>query len=171
MTDYVDIKGYLSWAKVYPDHYDTYNGEDRWQITLTFFNEEEFDKYKALGLGLWVTDKNKVKHKDINEVQYEDGLSVNVRRGFKKYNKKSGEVMEFEAPRVTKWDDESESYVPFTEAIGNGSTGKVNLEVFGTGEYKGHRLSGVTILDHVPYEAKEPSTVSEPEDKGDAKPW
>lgn len=141
-TVYTNFEGYAYWAKVYPDHYDEYMGDKRWSLFLIFKNEENLALFEASGLGLKLKEN-------------ETGKGVQFRRPFAKMIK--GEVVNFDPPRVTIWDDAAGRYVDFDQPIGNGSLVRANVAVYDTVKGKGHRLEGVTILKHIPYEVKEPS--------------
>lgn len=140
MTEYINIEGYAAWAKVTEDNYDEYLGNKFWCVNLTFKNGKEEDKFRRTGIGLQIKQDG-------------DGGFVKFRRPLEKVIK--GETVYFDPPKITVWDAEKEEFVPFTEEIGNGSLIRCNVSYFQTMKGVGHRLEGITVLDHVPYEKKE----------------
>lgn len=161
-TEFKDFIGTLKYCQ-YIRRTEEFRGQKAWKATLELDEKslEVFKELQSRGCAL--------KLRGENQVQFKCPTSKMI----------SGELINFEPPKVQKYDEGSSSYVDFPDSIGDGTVAKVNVEFysyandFGSGI--GHRLRGITVINHVPYERQD-GTVGQPEEpnetqKSPQSPW
>ena len=128
----VVFEGRVAWAKVYqPD--DTKWGQ-RWSVDV-YLEGDELAKFKATGAQL----------EPIKKPLFEGMEGYRFRRDKEKLIK--GKIIKFGSPEVVDADGK-----PMTALIGNGSVAKVAVCFYDTVQGMGHRMEGIKVLEHVPYE-------------------
>lgn len=161
MTEYLDFTGTLKYCQ-YIRRTEEFRGTKAWKVTVELDEEslKKFEGLKARGLAL--------KIRNDNQVQFKCNESKMI----------NGELTMFDQPTVKKWDEDSSTFVDFPDSIGDGTVAKVNVEFYeynnSFGQGMGHRLRGLTILNHVPYERQD-GTVGQPQNDAtpatSEKPW
>jgi hypothetical protein len=128
------LSGKVSWAKILkPDEkYECYS------IDL-HLSDEAFQMFKDSGLQLKVHEDN------------EKGDWIRLRRPMTKKSKNG--LVDMGPPQVLLKRDGD--YVPFSQAIGNGSEVIAKVRVYDTARGKGHELSVVAIEELIEYNATE----------------
>lgn len=143
----VYLTGEVMWPKVFKENPDVYQGIIRYTMLICPDAASEI-ALKTSGDPLkWRTIKDK------------EGLWVKLTREHEKEFRrkdKDGKINlhteVFGPPKVVTKDEEG-NYVPFDEAIGNGSVVTARVTVFVTANGRtGCRLEGLCVDKHVPYE-------------------
>lgn len=131
---YYYFKGTVAWAKIKnPDlKYECYS------IDL-FLDEESMQMFKDSGLQLQVKETD-------------DGKYIRLRRNLTRKSKDAG-IIDNGPPQVLLKD--GDTYKPFDEFIGNGSTVVAKVRAYDGKRGKGHELLVVAVEDLVPYAGAE----------------
>ena len=131
-TRYI-LDGVATWAKIFPENVDEYNGVKKYSITLSM-EDELADKFEGTGT------RKVLKRGGDGKYQ------VKLTRPFAQptFPELGG------APVVV-----DENGEPFKQLIGNGSKVSVEITVYDTKMGKGTRLDKVIVRDLVPYDGKE----------------
>lgn len=156
-----------------PSFFETLEGELNWARTQTpelspFKNKpSDPDKYQWKVM-LRPNQESMMKILDLqakgckNKLGKDDrGYTVNFNRPTERRNTRTGAILEkFEPPKVFK----SDGVTPMTDLIGNGSKGKVTVEVYehnapNGGKAHAARLHSITVTELVPYgdQAQQPA--------------
>lgn len=139
------ITGKVYWARVYEGNHDEFGGKEFYKITVAP-DAEGWSKFNKSGLTL--------KPKEVSSD--DDTLGVTFRRDLngKKGVSAKGKAWEIPGgpPKVVDADGDE-----FSELIGNGSVCEVWVDVYKVKNgpmkgKKGHRLEGIKVLEHIPYE-------------------
>jgi hypothetical protein len=120
--------------------------EYQWRAAIIPTKESLMDVMDLQSLGV----KNKLKKTDDNR------YIISFSRPEERKNKRTGKVLQsFDAPKAFKAD----GVTPLTDLIGNGSKGKLTVDVyehaaFGGGKAHAARLHSITVTELVKYEGK-----------------
>lgn len=135
-TEYYNIVGKCAWAKnLFVPDVSKYG--KKWSLDV-YPDPDGLEVYKETGMQL----------KPIKKPYFDGEVGYKFRRDVEK--RINGEMQQFDPPTVKNKDGTD---WPDNVSIGNGTVVEANIAVYDTVMGKGHRLMGVTILEHVPYDA------------------
>tara|TARA_R100001510_G_C7622918_1_gene183428 strand:- start:682 stop:1203 length:522 start_codon:yes stop_codon:yes gene_type:complete len=150
-TTTIELNGIITWAKLFEGNRDMgdYDKETNGACSVDLIMDE--DNFKLM--------KDAGVRKQGKPDPEGRGTVVKFKRPFEdKFGRDwAGGVPEVFRPDGSAWSSDSDGL------IGNGSIGVVFLDVYDTKMGKGCRLSGVQVIDHVPFEGSGGGTPSRPQ--------
>ena len=153
-TKYGVFEGELYYARLFPENIDTadFHADTQGQYNVVFVPKDEDELNSLIKLGFAETKMGNPMIKEYDFAGGRKGVKLkrdNVHRSG--YEGLGG------APSVTKgttnipWSFEEDG------PLGNGTTAKVKISIYGEGSRASVRIEKVGILNHVPYEASAPA--------------
>ena len=159
-----NLKGFVNYAQVYEP--DDFMGDRRWKLNWTPFDDREWAKFEAIGLGITPKEDN------------EGRKFVTFRRPVSKLFPRDDERTYFTPPKITgavnvsyvneDTNEELQSYMKSSGVkiktvgdqilIGNGSVCIVGITSYNAKETKGHRLMNLNVLDLVEFNPEGPKS-------------
>jgi len=148
-TKYGVFEGSLYYARVFNDNMDTsdFHENTQGQYNVMFVPKDNEEINRMVGLGFPETAMGNKMIKPIDAADGKVGMKL------KRPNVHPSGIDDFGgAPAVTKGTTTSKWDFVEDGALGNGTTAKVKLSIYGEGSTASVRLEKIGILDHVPYE-------------------
>lgn len=168
-TKYYKFRGKVSFAKLYPDQYDDYLGNQSWKLNL-YPDENTILKIKAAGI------QNKLKDDDGEKsgvtgkfFTFKRPLEKEFVSGLKKFT--PPEILDKDNKKLVYYnqaDDDTYEMIGDKIILGNGSEIEVTLEVYNTHRFgKGSKIMSVKILDLIEYIPPEDMSENEVDEDSD----
>ena len=148
-TKYGVFEGSLYYARVFDDNMDSsdYHESTQGQFNVMFVPKDSEEVNRMVGMGFPETAMGNQMIKPIDAADGKVGMKL------KRPNVHPSGIDDFGgAPAITKGTTTSKWDFVEDGALGNGTTAKVKLSIYGEGSTASVRLEKIGILDHVPYE-------------------